>query len=157
VVEEIGRQLSKIAESQSPTASFARKISASLDRALILNPTGYTPPGWMICPAMRLQPDATFSHADARWPGVIIEVTDGEDTYKRNLMRRLANHYFRETKGEVQVVISFELEESNMGASISMWRPKWVPMNWTGEADEPILPCAQIVMDCEVCTNRHSG
>jgi len=75
VVEEIQNRLRAFTDAESRSRAFAQKIkhngSGRLDLPSEDNNGGTT---------IRRQPDATFKHCDAHWPGVVIEVSYSQKT-----------------------------------------------------------------------------
>jgi hypothetical protein len=68
------------------------------------------------------EPDASFWHDDAQYPGVIIEVAYSQK-WKR--LGRLAEEYLLDSDASVQVVVGLDIEYSKKGsrkATLSVWR-----------------------------------
>ena len=68
------------------------------------------------------QPDATFQHEKAEFPGVIIEVSYSQ---KRKFVGRLADDYLLDTDASVQVVVGLDIEyggKRSLKATLSVWR-----------------------------------
>ena len=94
-------------------------------------------------------PDASFWHADAEYPGVIIEVAYSQ---KKKMLYKLAEDYLLDSYAGVQVVVGLDIEYGNKGsrmATLSVWRTELFP---TGDGDE--LRVVQTITD-EVCPTRH--
>jgi hypothetical protein len=72
---------------------------------------------------IRRQPDATFKHCDAHWPGVVIEVSYSQKT---KAIPHLADDYILETNGSVRVVVGLDIDYKTKKGTISMWRPDYV-------------------------------
>jgi len=75
VVEEIQSKLRAFTDVESRSRAFAQRIkhngSGRLDLSSEDNNGGTT---------IRRQPDATFKHSDAHWPGTVIEVSYSQKT-----------------------------------------------------------------------------
>jgi hypothetical protein len=70
------------------------------------------------------EPDASFWHDNAQYPGVIIEVA-----YSQNKKRlgRLADNYLIDSDASVRAVVGLDIEYGKKGsrkATISIWRPQ---------------------------------
>jgi hypothetical protein len=68
------------------------------------------------------EPDASFWHDDAQYPGVIIEVAYSQ---KRKRLDRLAEDYLLDSDASVRVVVGLDIEYGKKGlrkATISVWR-----------------------------------
>lgn len=69
-------------------------------------------------------PDAAFKHGDARWPGIIIEVSFSQ---KEKELKDLAEDYILGSDGNIRVVIGLDIEyKQSKKATISVWRPQYV-------------------------------
>ncbi|KAI9770759.1 MAG: hypothetical protein M1840_003009 [Geoglossum simile] len=69
-------------------------------------------------------PDASFRHADAKYPGIIIEVSYSQ---KRKDLGRLAEEYLLDSDASVRVVIGFDIEYGGKGsrkAALLVWRTR---------------------------------
>ena len=70
------------------------------------------------------EPDAAFSHLDAQWPGIIIEVSFSQ---KEKELKDLAEDYILGSDGNIRVVIGLNIEyKQSKKATISVWRPQYV-------------------------------
>jgi len=68
------------------------------------------------------EPDASFWHDDAQYPGVIIEVACSQ---KRKRLSRLAEDYLLDSDASVQVVVGLDIEygmKETSKATFSTWR-----------------------------------
>ena len=63
----------------------------------------------------KYEPDASFIHDDAQYPGVIIEVAYSQ---KKNRLGRLAENYILDSDASVRVVIGLDIEYGKE------WRPE---------------------------------
>ena len=140
VEDAIRRQLRVIRSGSDRAAIFAQKVWPT--RSTEINfPVDDAPPGTQ----SKHEPDATFWHDDAEYPGVIIEVSYSQ---KRKMLGRLAEDYLLDSDASVQVVIGLDVEygkKSSRKATLSVWRTHVVH---TG--DEKELRVVQVIAD-EVC------
>lgn len=70
----------------------------------------------------KYEPDASFWHDDAQYPGVIIEVAYSQ---KRKGLDRLAENYLLDSDASIQVVVGLDIEygkEGSRKATLSVWR-----------------------------------
>jgi len=70
----------------------------------------------------KYEPDASFWHNNAQYPGVIIEVAYLQ---KRKRLGRLANDYLLDSDANVRVVVSLDIEYGKKGsrkATLLVWR-----------------------------------
>lgn len=91
------------------------------------------------------EPDASFRHSDADYPGVIIEVTYSTKTKS---LSRLAEDYLLDSAASVQVVVGLDIEygkKRSPKATLSVWRTQVFHT-----ADEDELRVVQEIKD-EVC------
>ncbi|KAH8724189.1 hypothetical protein GQ44DRAFT_709277 [Phaeosphaeriaceae sp. PMI808] len=87
------------------------------------------------------QPDASFQHIEAQYPGVILEVSHAQ---KKQDLPRLADDYILGSNTNIRVVIGIDVEyKGSKKASVSIWRPH-IRVNNTGENE---LSVVQTVTD----------
>jgi hypothetical protein len=113
VVIEITHQLSTITSRQGPSADFARDIEYWASTTIEFNDPDYS----------RHDPDASFGHLKARYPGIILEVSY---TQKRKDLLRLADDYILGSTGNIRVVIGLDIEYLGKTATLSIWRPRFL-------------------------------
>jgi hypothetical protein len=65
------------------------------------------------------EPDTSFWHDDAVYPGVIIEISYSQ---KRKTLGRLAEDYLLDSDGSVQVVVGLDIEYGRKGSCKSTSR-----------------------------------
>lgn len=88
----------------------------------------------------RHDPDTQFGHLKARYPGVVIEVSDYWQ--KRKDLSRLANDYILGSDANICAVLAFDIEcKSSKEATLSVWRPRII----TNKAGEKELVAQQVV------------
>ncbi|KAH7061029.1 hypothetical protein BKA63DRAFT_538703 [Paraphoma chrysanthemicola] len=71
----------------------------------------------------KYEPDASFGHDDAQYPGVIIEVTYSQ---KMKCLSRLAENYLFDSDASVRVVVGLDIQYGKdlSKATLSIWRPE---------------------------------
>ncbi|KAL9103920.1 MAG: hypothetical protein Q9163_001068 [Psora crenata] len=131
VVLEIESKLRAFRAVESRSGAFAQKIkycgSERLDLGGEDNNGGTT---------IRHDPDLTFEHCDALWPGVVIELSYSQ---KRKDLPHLADDYIVESDGSIRVVVGLDIDYETKKGTVSMWRPRYV----TNEQGQLELEAAQ--------------
>ena len=94
VEDAIRNQLKAIRAGSNKAALFAQKVRPARSTAVYLQ-VDDAPPGTM----SKYEPDASFWHEHARYPGVIIEVAYSQ---KRKKLDRLAEDYLLDSNATVQ-------------------------------------------------------
>ncbi|KAF2788691.1 hypothetical protein K505DRAFT_366255 [Melanomma pulvis-pyrius CBS 109.77] len=128
VEDTIFSQLKSIREGLSDAAAFAQKVQPARSTEIYF-PVDDAPPGTR----SKHEPDASFWHTDARYPGVIIEVAYSQ---KRKKLGRLAEDYLLDSNASVQVVVGLDIEYGKKGsrkATLLVWRTQVVS---TADGDE---------------------
>ncbi|MCJ1469857.1 hypothetical protein MMC07_008500 [Pseudocyphellaria aurata] len=126
ITQEILRQLGTIAQNGSPSAIFAGNIINSAHATRKSRYAEYGPH----------DPDASFSHIEAQYPGVILEVSYSQ---KKKDLSRLADEYILGSDANIRVVIGIDVEyKGTKKASVSIWRPH-VGVNEEGEKELSVL------------------
>ncbi|KGO78440.1 hypothetical protein PITC_069030 [Penicillium italicum] len=73
----------------------------------------------------RREPDASFGHCHARYPGVVIEVCYSQKSHQ---IHRLADDYILSTDGSINTVVCLDVDyNGSKKATISVWRPTYEP------------------------------
>ncbi len=119
VEDAIRSQLKAIRNGSDKAAMFAQKVRAARSTEIYF-PVEDTPPGTI----SRYEPDASFWHDDAHYPGVIIEVAYSQ---KRESLGRLAEDYLLDSDASVQVVVGLDIEygeKRSRKATLSVWRTR---------------------------------
>jgi hypothetical protein len=111
VGREIIRQLDSIAERNNASGEFTRNIQDSGSTRLTFPDSDYGPH----------DPDGSFRHLKAQYPGVIIEVSYSQ---KRKDLPRLADDYILGSDGNICAVIGLDVEYRGKTATLSIWRPR---------------------------------
>lgn len=123
LVDEITSQLKVLQTGDGPSAKFAREIKhfassrVHLPQDMNDSETKY----------YRREPDASFGHRLARYPGVILEVCYSQ---KSREIPYLADDYILNTDGNIKVVVGLDIDyKMSQRAALSVWRPKYVMNN----------------------------
>jgi hypothetical protein len=117
VEDAIRIQLKAIRDGTDGAALFARKVRAARSTEIYF-PLEDAPPNVK----NKHEPDASFWHDDAQYPGVIIEVAYSQ---KKKRLSRLAEDYLLDSDASIQVVVGLDIEYGNKGsrmATLSVWR-----------------------------------
>jgi hypothetical protein len=140
VEDAIYTQLKLIRDGSDGTTLFAQKVRPACSTKIYF-PVDDAPPSTK----SKHEPDASFWHDDAQYPGVIIEVAYSQ---KRKRLGRLAEEYLLDSDASVQVVVGLDIEYGRKGsrkATLSVWRTH---VFHTADGDE--LRVVQEIAD-EVC------
>ena len=138
VVDEIHSQLHSFKNVEGSPRAFVQKIRHTGTGRLELS-SEIANDGTSI----KREPDASFTHDDALWPGVIIEASYSQ---KAKAMPHLADDYILETNGSVQVVVGLDVDYGTKRGTVSLWRPRY-KRNEQGRLE---LEAAQ-VLNGQVC------
>jgi hypothetical protein len=137
----LSSQLEVICNGSDKAALFAQKVRLALS-TVIYFPVDDAPPSTK----SKHEPDASFWHDDAEYPGVIIEVSY---SHKRKRLNRLAETYLLDSDASVQVVVGLDVEygkKASREATLSVWRSR---VFHTTDGDE--LGVVQEISD-QVCS-----
>lgn len=123
IVEEISRQLKQYAQKENPCADFAKEVDhLATSRIMIPDETGDGKQMFS-----RREPDASFKHRQARYPGVIIEVCYSQ---KGRCVSHLADEYILNTDGSVNAVVALDIDyQGSKKATITVWRPEYTTLD----------------------------
>jgi hypothetical protein len=121
IVEVILQQLYSIANGAGPAAHFAQKIRLTGSPTITFDDPQFG----------RHEPDASFKHADSKYPGVVIEVSYSQ---KRRDLPRLADDYILGSDAIIRAVVGVDIDYRGKTASVSIWRPR-IEVNATGEEE----------------------
>jgi hypothetical protein len=142
VEDAIRSQLKELRNGSDKAALFAQKVRPARSTAI------YFPDDTSSSSKSKHEPDTSFWHDGAEYPGVIIEVAYSQ---KRKRLDRLAEEYLFDSDASVQVVVGLDIEYGNKGsrkATLSVWRTR---VFHTADGDE--LRVVQDVAD-EVCPRK---
>jgi hypothetical protein len=114
--DAISSQLKSISEGSDDAAAFAQKVYPTRSTEIFF-PVDHAPLGTK----SKREPDASFCHRDARYPGVIIEVAYSQT---KKCLGRLAEDYLLDSDTGVQVVVGLDIEygKESQQATLSVWR-----------------------------------
>jgi len=143
VEEAIYSQLKLIRDGSNGAAVFARKVHPARSTEIYFPVDDALP-----STKSKHEPDASFWHEDAKFPGVIIEVAYSQ---KRKKLGRLAEDYLLDSDASVKVLVGLDIEYGNKGsrkATLSVWRTR---VAHTADGDE--LRVVQEIAD-EVCYSK---
>ncbi|CAG5188981.1 uncharacterized protein ALTATR162_LOCUS12076 [Alternaria atra] len=128
VEDAIRSQLKAIRKGSDKAALFAQKVRPARSTEIYFPVDGAS-----LTKKSKHEPDASFWHTDARYPGVIIEVAYSQ---KKKRLSRLAEDYLLDSNASVQVVVGLDIEYGKKGsrkATMSVWRTQVVS---TANGDE---------------------
>lgn len=116
VEDDIRSQLKAIRSGSDRKARFAQKVrpARSSEIRFAVN---------ALSSKSKYEPDASFRHDDAQYPGVIIEVAYSQ---KKSRLGRLADNYIIDSDANVQAVVCLDIEygkKESRKATLSIWRP----------------------------------
>lgn len=104
---------------QEASARFAQEIDGH-GSATVYSAVG--------APYSRHDPDISFGHPAAYYPGMIVEIADSQ---KLGALEQLANDYICGSNGQISIVIGVKMEfpvkkgEKGKKATFSVWKPQW--------------------------------
>lgn len=119
VEDAIFSQLKSIREGTDDAAAFAHKVSPARSTEIYL-PVDDAATGTK----SKYEPDTSFWHDDAKYPGVILEVAYSQ---KRKRLGRLAEDYLLDSNASVQAVVGLDIEygkKKSRKATLSVWRTR---------------------------------
>jgi len=120
IVREIIRQLDAIASQGGPAAEFAKKIRPCASSTVRFDDPLFG----------KHDPDASFRHWKAKYPGVVIEVSHSQ---KKRDLPRLADDYILGSNSRIRAVVGIDVNyRGGKMATVSIWRPR-VETNTAGE------------------------
>lgn len=136
VVADILDQLRTLGSSDKSCANFARCIkSLRSSRIVFKNSTESDPTSGSIAEEtyIRREPDASFAHESAKYPGVIIEVSYSQ---KRRSVPHLAEDYILESNGNIRFVVGLDIEyRGTKKATVSIWCPRITKNEHDGQSE----------------------
>ena len=117
VEDAIRSQLKAIRSGSGREARFAQKVRPARSTEIEF-PVENAPPGRK----SKYEPDASFWHDDAQYPGVVIEVAYSQ---KKKRLGRLAEDYLLDSDANIRIVVGLDIEYTKKGsrkATLSVWR-----------------------------------
>lgn len=119
LVWEMSSQLRVLQRGDGPSAGFAKEIKHFASSRIDLPQDAIK--GEVVF--SRREPDASFGHCQARYPGVVIEICYSQ---KSRQIRRLADDYILSTDGSINAVVCLDVDyKGSKKATISVWRPAY--------------------------------
>ncbi|KAF9882888.1 hypothetical protein FE257_004925 [Aspergillus nanangensis] len=119
VAGEITRQLELVRDSAYPEAEFAKEIKPFASSRIKLPETL---DDGKIEYIIR-EPDASFGHYMAQFPGVVIEICYSQ---KNRDIRNLVDDYILCSEGSINAVVCIDIEyRDSKQASVTLWRPAY--------------------------------
>ncbi|OWY42261.1 hypothetical protein AALT_g11983 [Alternaria alternata] len=134
VEDDIRSQLKTIQNGSGKKAEFAQKVHPARSTHIRL--------GASISSKSKYEPDASFRHKHAQYPGVIVEVAYSQ---KKPCLGRLAENYILDSDASIRAVVCVHIEYGNKEsrkATLSVWRPELVTTD-----DELVLQAVEGVAD----------
>ncbi|KAF2758767.1 hypothetical protein EJ05DRAFT_438545 [Pseudovirgaria hyperparasitica] len=119
VEEAIHNQLKSIYAESTSRSTFAKKVKIARSTRIHL-PNDKDPDGIQ----SKYEPDTSFWHDDAEYPGVVIEVAYSE---KRKHLTSLADAYLLDSDANIQSVVGLDIEygeKRSRKATLSVWRTR---------------------------------
>lgn len=133
VEDNIMSQLKKIRRGSGKAAEFAQKMMAMRSTTISLPIVGTNK-------CSKPEPDTSFWHVNAAYPGVVLEISYAQ---KRRSLSRLAEDYLLDSDASIQVMVGLDIEyRGSRKATISTWRAQEIT---DGEQEE--LRVVQSVKD----------
>lgn len=116
---DILKQLEAIRAGSDRKAQFAQKIQST--RSTHIRFAASAPSSKSKC-----EPDASFVHEEAEYPGVILEIAYSQ---KKRQLPRLADNYLLGSDANIRVVVCLDIEygKESRKATVSIWRPQVFP------------------------------
>ncbi|KAF2804388.1 uncharacterized protein BDZ99DRAFT_397834 [Mytilinidion resinicola] len=116
VEDDIRSQLKAIRSGSDRKARFAQKVQPARSTEIRFAASASSSKS-------KYEPDASFGHDDAQYPGVILEVAYSQ---KKTRLRRLAENYLLDSDASVRVVVGLDIEygKDSRKATLSIWRPQ---------------------------------
>lgn len=121
VEDAIRSQLKVIRSGSDKAALFAQRVRPARSTEIYF-PVDEAAPGTK----SKHEPDSSFWHDDAEYPGVIIEVAYSQ---KRKKLNRLAEDYLLDSDASIKIVVGLDIEYGKKGsrkATLSVWRTEVV-------------------------------
>lgn len=139
VEDDVRSQLKAIRNGSGKKAEFAQKLHPARSTEIRFDAS-------TLSSKSKYEPDASFRHEDAQYPGVIFEVAYSQN---KTCLGRLADNYILDSDASVRAVVCLHIEYSNKEsrkATLSIWRPQLFDT-----PDGAELRAVEVVAD-EVCS-----
>ncbi|KAL5406973.1 hypothetical protein PMIN04_011852 [Paraphaeosphaeria minitans] len=119
VEDAIFSQLKSIRAGSGDAAVFAQKVYPARSTEIYFPVDNVAPDR-----RSKHEPDASFWHDDAQYPGVVIEVAYSQ---KKKRLGRLAEDYLLDSDANIRIVVGLDIQYGKKGsckATLSAWRTK---------------------------------
>ena len=119
VEDDIRSQLKTIQNGSGKKSEFAQKLHSARSTEIRFDASA-------LSSRSKYEPDASFRHKGAKYPGVIVEVAYSQ---KKSCLGRLAENYILDSNASVRAVVCVHIEYGNKEsrkATLSVWRPELV-------------------------------
>jgi hypothetical protein len=119
VEDAVFSQLKLLREGSDNAAAFAQKVNPARSTEIYF-PVDNASPG----KESKHEPDASFWHDKAHYPGVVLEVAYSQ---KKKRLCRLAEDYLLDSDANVRAVVGLDIEYGKKGsrkATLSVWRTR---------------------------------
>lgn len=137
IVDEVSRQIREY-QQNSLVADFAKEVEHFATSRILIPEDSQD--GSQIY--SRREPDASFGHRQAHFPGVIMEVCYSQ---KSRCVSHLADEYILNTDGSVNVVVAFDIHyRGSKKATVSVWRPEYITTDGVEEFRTAAVIDAQV-------------
>jgi hypothetical protein len=137
VEDAIRSQLKAVRKGSGQAARFAQKVFPARSTEIFL-PVDENPSRMK----SKYEPDASFCHIDAKYPGAIFEVAYSQ---QKKLLARLAEDYLLDSDASVQIVVGLDIgygKKVSRKATLSIWRTETIH-----SSDGSELRVVQVVTD----------
>lgn len=139
IADDILQQIRQFQRHDGPTGEFTRGLEHYATSRIFLPEE--TDDGKQVF--TRREPDISFGHDGALYPGVILEVCYSQ---KSKSISYLADDYILNTDGSINMVIALDIDyRGSQRASFTVWRPDYLIANGVKELR------AKAVIEAEVC------
>jgi hypothetical protein len=118
VEDDIRSQLKEIRNGSGRLAEFAQRVRPGRSTEVRFDTSASSGKS-------KYEPDASFWHQGAEYPGVIVEVAYSQ---KKRRLDRLAENYLLDSDANIRVVVGLDIMygKESRKASLSLWRPQEV-------------------------------
>lgn len=135
VEDAIRSQLKAIRDGLSCKAQFAQKVHSARSSEVVFDMGASSSQS-------KYEPDGSFCHVDAKYPGVIIEIVCSP---KKRRLSRLAETYILDSDSSIRAVVGLDIKNGrncSCKATLSVWRPQL-----SETADGVVLQAVEEVVD----------
>ena len=127
VADGILQQIKEFQQHDGPVGDFTRGVKHFATSRILLPED--TDDGKQIF--SRREPDISFGHDQALYPGVVFEVCYSQ---KSKSVSSLADDYILNTDGSINVVIALDIDyQGSQKATFTVWRPEYLKVDGVNE------------------------